>query len=389
MPFKVAIATNTIPDYRYIVFRDLIKDERYRFRFFVSLPKRLSCARAQAEFPLYYTIGGNLRFSTKHSGSGTVQDERLPIPLLLWLDLMCFWPKIIVSGDLGTRSLISWATARLIGARFVIWSEEIGPSAAGRSRLQLRLRQFLARRADAFLAWGRPAEDYLGSLRVEKKRIFRCAQAIDHSYWQERAEVLERDQQRKILNLEGTVFLLVGRLVDRKGFRSFLEAWSRAGSESAPNSIAVIVGSGEQGASLREYAHSKQLCNVRFVDALSPDELSRYYAAADIFVFPSLEDVWGLVVNEALCFGLPVLGSRFAGSTQGLLRGSRLGVEFDPTDIESFAAHLTALRRAPPVIDRAEGHRVIEEVTFEYSRKVIKDLLDVVGRQNKAGTFTR
>jgi glycosyltransferase involved in cell wall biosynthesis len=131
---------------------------------------------------------------------------------------------------------------------------------------------------------------------------------------------------------------------------------------------------------LRKYVQAEQLHNVRFVDALSPDELSRYYAAADIFVFPSLEDVWGLVVNEALCFGLPVLGSCFAGATQGLLRGSRLGVEFDPTDKESFAAHLTALRRAPPPIDRVEGLRIIEGVTFERSQEAILRLLDVIVR---------
>jgi glycosyltransferase involved in cell wall biosynthesis len=117
------------------------------------------------------------------------------------------------------------------------------------------------------------------------------------------------------------------------------------------------------------------LRNVHFAGARSGAELARFYAAADIFVFPSLEDVWGLVVNEAMCFGLPILASRYAGASQSLLADSRVGSVFDPADIDEFAARLRSWALAPPARAPDTCREVLKDVTFMASSAAIRRMV--------------
>jgi glycosyltransferase involved in cell wall biosynthesis len=186
-------------------------------------------------------------------------------------------------------------------------------------------------------------------LGVKSKQVFLCEQAVDNDRWFQLADKINRLQLRRKFGFEGTVFLLVGRMIERKGFRNFIEAWSEASRHRQSPITAVFVGSGDEEDALKRRTRELNLKNVLFVGKLEPGELARYYASADIFVFPSLEDVWGLVVNEALCFGLPLMASKFAGSTQGLIKNSDLGTVFDPSNLSEFAALLIELASSPPL----------------------------------------
>ena len=81
--------------------------------------------------------------------------------------------------------------------------------------------------------------------------------------------------------------------------------------------------------------------------ALQPQELVEVYAAAELVVFPSLGDPWGLVVNEAFACGRPVLCSRLAGCADDLLRPGANGWLSDPTDADAFAQTLGEALTSP------------------------------------------
>ena len=338
-PLRVAVVTNCIPQYRYPVFKRVIADTPSRWRFFLSSSSAQTCTDAQRNLPITFCLGLNPQFRNTLHRVGATQREHLPIPLTLPWHLLAYRPNVIVSGDYGPRSLLCWAIARITGARFIIWSEEISSSAQGRSRLQAFMRRFLIRRADAFLPWGQPAASYLRSMGVAEHTIYKCQQAIDNDYWVSRARSLDRRSVRASKGFCGRVFLLVGRLVERKGFANFLRAWAKLPCAARSQCMAVIVGSGEQERELRQLANDLRLSNVRFDGAKFGDELLPYYVGADVLVFPSLEDVWGLVVNEALCCGLPVLASKYAGASQELIAGPEADADnlFDPVDIDAFA----------------------------------------------------
>jgi glycosyltransferase involved in cell wall biosynthesis len=372
---KVVFVTNVVPIYRYPIYEQLARAGKFRFQILVTVPLAVSCREAVEKLPLKHSASLNVLRTTNHPSSGALQREPFSIPLTLIADLIRSRPDVIVAGDFGLRSGVCWCAARLLRARFVLSSEEIATSAAGRSGIQRRLRNFLVRRADAFLAWGDPARLFLQSLNVDGRRIFSCAQAIDNPFWLQKARSLNRQAEREALGLDRITFLLVGRALPRKGFQNFLAAWGRLPQELHAKICAIIVGDGQDLPELKSLAGTRGLDNVRFAGAQSAAQLARFYAAADIFVFPSLEDVWGLVVNEAMCFGLPILASQFAGASQSLVAKSSIGIVFNPADLDEFTARLSAWALHPPAIAPEACQRVLENVTFSRSEQAIQRMV--------------
>lgn len=372
---RVAVVTNCIPVYRYPVFQRLAASGQNQWQFFLSLPPQHSCEDARNNLPLHFTFGFNPWFKSTHSHVRSVQREQLSIPISLVADLLKFRPDLIISGDFGLRSLACWFVGRLLSVPVVIWSEEIATSAKGRTKPQQWLRRFLIPRAAAFLAWGAPAENYLRSMSVAPEKIHRCCQAVDNDFWITQSRQLDRDMVRRQLGFKGTVFLLVGRLVERKGFRNFLNAWQGLSSNAKARSMAVIVGSGEQNDELRQLAGDAHMHNVVFAGPQSSAKLVSYYVAADVLVFPSLEDVWGMVVNEALCCGLPVIASKYAGASQELVADRGTGSVIDPVDVEGFTRCLEAWSDTTPSVLSDHCRTVAMTVNQETSVKEIAKLL--------------
>lgn len=385
---RVAVLTNAVPAYRRPVFEALSRMPDLDVRIIVSLPPQASDAQAIAALPIRYSRGINIRRKTRHAQVGAVQTEWLHVPLLLPWDLLRCRPDIIISGEFGLRSLVAYLVSRWRRIPLVLWSEETRECARSISRLQARVRTFLIARATAFLAWGEPAGAYLRSFGVPADKIYRCAQAVDNEFWARACARHDRARVRAQLGVRGRMFLAAGRLLARKGFDCFLKAWAGLPSAVRDSHTVVIAGDGPEADPLRRLAAGLGLRNVHFVGAQSPDGLAKYYAAADVFVFPSLVDVWGLVVNEAMACGLPVLGSRHAGASQQLIANDAVGEQFDPTDIAEFS---DVLRRWCTRTDQVSPHRPVAEVsklsfdvTIEALRRVVDDHL---GDGNRPSTL--
>jgi glycosyltransferase involved in cell wall biosynthesis len=357
---RVAVATNCVPPYRFPVFRDLSLDPSLSIGIFVSLPLEASSDLARTQLRLERPFTLNLSVGTKHVEVGTWQKELVPLPIGLIWSLLRFHPKAIVSGDFGPRTLLCWIVARATGARFLIWTEEIRSSARGRSSVQRALRRILLPRADGFFAWGEPARDYLISQGVESDRISVVPQSIDLDEWNRLRPRQSRSSLRADLGLTGITFLLVGRLVERKGIDRFIRSWSALPDSMTSKATALIVGVGELATDLSILSQNLGAKNIRFMGGFSSCELAKYYTACDVLVFPSLEDVWGMVVNEALLFGMPVLGSVHAGAVQQLVDKKESGLAFDPNDIPAFTRILGRWIEQTPGIS-AEKCRVLAE----------------------------
>ena len=357
---RVAVATNFIPPYRFPIFRDLSANPLLSLCIFVSMPLEASCDLARTHLHLERPLTLNVNIGTRHVEVGTHQREVVPLPVGLIWSLIRFRPKAIISGDFGSRTLLCWLTARMIGARLLIWTEEILSSARGRSKLQRALRRFLLPRADGFYAWGDPARDYLVSQGVRLDRISVVPQSIDVEDWNRLRSPQSRAALRAELGLSGTTFLFVGRLVERKGIDRFIKAWAALPASLTANASALIVGAGELEADLRALSLRLGARNIVFKGGLSSSELAKYYTACDVLVFPSLEDVWGMVVNEALLFGLPVLGSIHAGAVQQLVHGKGTGLVFDPNDVPEFTHILRQWIERTPGVSRERCRTVGE-----------------------------
>jgi len=365
MPVKVAMLTNVVPAYRRPVFEALHETPGVCLRLFLSFPIEMSDREAGKSLKITHSRGLNLKWRTRYHHADTEYTKKLHIPLNLFVDVFRYRPNLIISAEFGLRSLVGYAVAKVLRIPMLLWTEEIAERAKASSYFQRRLRAFLVPRTSAFLAWGEPAADYLRYLGVSAEKIHYCAQAVDNEAWARECGRCDRRQVRNELGIRGKAFLTVGRLVAGKGLKHLLLAWSRLPLTARDNNTLIIVGTGPEEEELRHIVTERRLTSVLFAGWHSGVSLAKYYAAADVFVFPSLVDVWGLVVNEALACGLPVLGSRFAGASQQLVENKNVGQTFDPTDLDGFARVLSEWAMRADDIPRERPAAVVSSLSFD------------------------
>ncbi len=219
----------------------------------------------------------------------------------------------------------------------------------------------------AGLVAGEPQRRYFASLGMPENKIFTGYDAVDNDFFARQAEEV-RNQKSKVRSqyqLPEHYFLSLGRFVAKKNLPVLIRAF-RLFLDSNPNSQAhlVMVGSGEAEPQLRSLCQelhlpiydktSAQLENrkseienelpgVHFYGFRQADENPVFYALADAFVLASLFEEWGLVVNEAMASGLPVVVSETAGCAEDLLESGQPSV-FNPTMITDFDVRVGIMR---------------------------------------------
>lgn len=128
-------------------------------------------------------------------------------------------------------------------------------------------------------------------------------------------------------------FLYIGRLSPEKNLRMLIEIFN-----TLPNHTLTLVGTGHQESELKDIAKE----NIIFTGQVENTKLQEYFLKNDIFILPSIAEPWGLVVEEALYFGLPVMVSRNCGSVE-LLKNGVNGFIFNPLDKEEIKKSILSI----------------------------------------------
>ena len=205
-------------------------------------------------------------------------------------------------------------------------------------------RKFVMRWIDAMCCNGRLCGEYVQSLGFPAERIAYGHMVADTEALGEKADNLtqiKRDMIRQKFNIKGLCFLFVGQLTERKGVHCLLESWRKFESAMPAQGTLLIIGEGPEEENLQKQAKSLSLNSVRFLGAVDYDEIADYYASAEVFVIPTLEDNWSLVVPEAMACSLPILSSKYNGCWPELVYSGENGWVFDPLDHEDFLRCLT------------------------------------------------
>ncbi|MBL7114470.1 MAG: glycosyltransferase family 4 protein [Kiritimatiellae bacterium] len=257
----------------------------------------------------------------------------LHIPFGLFGELRRCRPDAVLSSEMGLRTLIAWVYCRLFRIPLVLHWEGTphNQKRAGKLKTRIRKKVFITL-PDMWVACGSESRRYLTELGVPKKDIFVSGYAVNSMFFS------VPPAPSKVLTPR-PVLLVVGRLVRLKGVQELLYAASELQREGTRFTI-LIVGEGDEQDVLMELVRSTSLQDVHFHPFVQPQDLPALYASADVLVFPSLCDGWGLVVGEAIASGLPVLSSVFAGASADLVPPSW---QFNPLSHDDF---VRALRMA-------------------------------------------
>lgn len=248
--------------------------------------------------------------------------------------------------------------SRLQGARIVMMNDThaLTQKATGWKRA---LKSLIVRSFHAAFVAGTPQVRYFASLGLPRDRIFTGYDCIDNEGFALQADAARADAEavRRRLNLPNSYLLSLGRLVPKKNLETLMRAYAALPAGFAPPLL--IVGSGPEEARLRELASLLGLTITPVDDCPRTGEVNFYgfcpnrdtaaiYALASAFILPSLEEEWGLVVNEAMACGCPVLVSDRAGCCEDLVADGVNGFVFDPSDADSIASVFRRFLDASP-----------------------------------------
>jgi glycosyltransferase involved in cell wall biosynthesis len=204
------------------------------------------------------------------------------------------------------------------GARHIVWSDSTIHEGSWIRSVTQYFVQWFVRQADACIASGIQAKGYFRALGVPADRICIAPNSIDISFFSKsvKAKRKSRSGIRKKFGMasNATVFLFVGQFVHRKGVDVLLQAVLQIQKTSNKKIHLLLAGYGVEMERYQAFIKKNKLADITIVHKASGNDLYECYAVADVFVLPSREETWGLVVNEALASELPVILSTKVGS---------------------------------------------------------------------------
>lgn len=241
-----------------------------------------------------------------------------------------------------------WAQAAEVPA--ILMSDSRAEDAPRHRLSEWIKRQIIAGFAGALVA-GTAHRNYARALGVPEAFIEIGYDVVDNAHFAAGAEAArsEESRLRADLALPEAYFLVSARLIEKKNLIFMLDAYSlyRAEAAHVPLDL-VIIGDGPMRPMLEADLRQRGLdAHVHMPGFIQYESLPAYYGLATALIMPSITDQWGLVVNEAMASGLPVLVSTGSGAAQDLVAQGANGYTFNPYRAEELAQQMVALSDAP------------------------------------------
>jgi glycosyltransferase involved in cell wall biosynthesis len=323
---EVVLLTNFVAPYR-IPMLEAVAQRVGDLRIWVSTlmeanrPWRPESGMLQVEVQRCLTV----KHRSRHP-HGYVEQQLVHIPYDTISRLRHQRPDVVVSAEFGARTAQALLYCAATATPSVVWATVSESSEKGRGPARRFLRRTLLPRADAVLVNGRSGARYVRELGARPERIVTVPQTSGLPDIRV-TEVPGSEHERRLL--------YVGQLIERKGIVPFVTALARWGGRHPGDKVTLeLVGEGPEAARLAQVPVPENV-TVRWCGELPYEQMAQAYSRARLFVFPTLADEWGLVVNEAMAAGVPVLGSIYSQAVEELIEDGVSGWVFRPNDPES------------------------------------------------------
>lgn len=261
---------------------------------------------------------------------------------ILWALLQDRPDVLVVHGYASATNLLAMLFARLLGIRvFMRGDTRIQQGRA--SGLRRWMKRIILSLCDGAIAVGSANSNYYRLLGMQESKIFFAPFSVDNKAFSLPVEDRQvyRAAVRRELGIpdDALVVLFASKLIRRKRAADLITAFSRVYSRF-PHCHLVVVGSGVEEVGLRCQASEVAKEHVHFLGFQNQTVLPRTFAACDVFVLPSDNEPWGLIVNEAMAAGLPVIVSDDVGAAPDLVAGTGAGMVFPCGDIDALSTCL-------------------------------------------------
>lgn len=320
------------------------------------------------------------------------RDELRLHPQAVWECLVGRYDGFVLSGLMNSVTFFACMTAlRLRGAPWAVWLERPRPAGSSwRARWLTRgpvrwlrnwhVGQVLAS-ARRVIGIGRAATDEYALHGVPAERLGVLPYCCDIGRFAPAATPV-REEIRRRLGLAGqVVFLYSGQLIERKGVDTLLRAFQQIAADR-PDWTLLLLGDGPMRQTLQSLVPPELAGRVRFPGHVPQGDLPDAFRAADVFVFPSRHDGWGVVLNEACGAGLPIIATRQTGAARELVVDGVNGFQVECDDVETLAGRMRELGSDPDLRRTcgAESRRLVERLSVANgSRMFLNEMQALLG----------
>jgi len=352
----VAFAVNTVSGYRWGTLAALA-EEVGRVAVFVARPPQRGAAVAAGKV-MVSTYAASAINGELPGGGERTGDWAWGLAGLIWRER----PTILVASEFGSRTAIGWLMRRIrLVDRLVIHADLSDTAEAGRG-WPVRLRQrLLAAGADAVVVNGASGERHMRRIG-SGARVLRIPYATETAFLAHRrapggspAAMPARTDGAKAAATPPLRLVFVGQFVHGKRIAELIGMLEGllADLPGAPQVELNLVGQGplqEQFEALAQGSHGRKMgLAVNILGPVGHDALPALLATHDVLALPSAFETWGMVVNEAMAVGLPVLGSRQVQAVEEMVRDGREGWVFDAGDADSERRAIIAMLGTTPL----------------------------------------
>jgi glycosyltransferase involved in cell wall biosynthesis len=291
---------------------------------------------------------------------------------------------VMVNGWSYFSNLLTIFFAKIFGKE--VWlraenplNQELKKSRKSLFTKKIILKYFLFPFMDKFLYIGAESKKFFEFYSVKDSRLLFTPYAVNNELFMS----LQNEDSNKPLVIQGLglpkekkIILFTGKYIDKKRPLDLIKAFQLVNNSSA---VLVMVGEGKLRPKMEEFIAQHHIENVFLTGFVNQSEITKYYSVADIFVMCSgVGETWGLSVNEAMCFGLPVIVSETCGCSVDLVQNGINGFKFEEGNISALADSIEKLLKDENF--RTKCGEASLRIIGDYSNEhIIANLKDAIG----------
>ena len=343
--YKIALLDDMLPPYRLPLYEYLnTANPSIKLEIILSSLKQndrsWSIDKNNLSSPIHILDGFYINIKTKFSRMGNYH-LHINFSILKLLSKKKY-DAVIISGYSSLTHQISIIVCKILRIPVILWYRSFSESSSFLRKILNIYLYRLIKMASYYVVPGAKSESYLANVGISKNKISKIANTVDNNYFDTQYSKMLNNKKLKVK--KRITILFVGRLMESKGVWELLNAMTQINSIYSTNKVELkIVGDGTLSKQLKSWVSKHDLINIHFLGHLDKEDLCHEYFNTDIFVLPSHYEPWGLVVNEAMIFHLPIIATNTIGAADEIIFNDKNGYLIEPKNSNLLASKLKSL----------------------------------------------
>jgi glycosyltransferase involved in cell wall biosynthesis len=295
-------------------------------------------------------------------------------------ELLILKPTVVIASgwDLFAYQ-IAFFFCKIFSIKFILWSGSTEYEKSWKRRLSKPLVWLMIKGSNAFIVYGIKAKEYIKSLGADNKKIFISYNTTDLEKYQRLC--LKYSKKRMLIRKEffrtnKKIIIYYGQFIERKGIDLLINAYIFLKNEY-PQLALMLIGKGKYQQHLQQLIRDNKLNDVIFINDPGDKEINKYYAISNLLVLPSREEVWGLVINQALACGIPVIVSDHVGAVKDLVKNNYNGFVFKSDDCLELAGAIEKIILSND-LQKKFSINAKKSVKNFFPQKTVKGIIDAI-----------